>query len=206
VARLHIVKFGDPVLRRVADSIDGPSPELNKLIDDMAQTMYEAPGIGLAAPQVGVSKRLFVCDPDFREDRKSRNLRVFINPKFVGESVEDASEEEGCLSLPGLRGKVYRADRVRVQALDRNFKPFEVSVSGLFARVLQHENDHLDGKMFFDSWPEARRQTILGHLARIGRVSQQDSAEIKQRGLLNAPYPLLASDLIPESEFDTSDD
>lgn len=164
---LHIVKLGHPVLREKAAPVAAMTPELERLADDMAETMYAAPGIGLAAPQVGVALRLFVCDPDYREDRASRRPRVFVNPEVLEESPEDEKEEEGCLSIPGVLGDVWRPAWIRVRARDRRFREFETVARGLFARVILHELDHLDGVVFPDRMAPARRAELIVGLDRV---------------------------------------
>lgn len=147
MAVLHILVYPDPKLRTVAEPVEVVDDEVKQIVDDMAETMYAAPGVGLAAPQVGISKRIFVVDTAF-EDEPSK-LRVFINPKFVLKDG-DILWEEGCLSFPGIHEEVKRADRVVVHALDREGKPFEIEAEGLTAVALQHEYDHLDGVLLVD--------------------------------------------------------
>jgi peptide deformylase len=188
---LHIVKYGDPVLRQKAEPVAGPSPELSRLVQDMIETMYAARGVGLAAPQVGAPIRLFVADP-FHEDgnRASRSPLVFINPKVVEESVEDDEMEEGCLSMPGVNADVFRAVKVSARALDRDFHPFEVAgAKGLLARVILHEIDHLDGRFFTDSLPEARRRALLPELTRIKKLAREDSARLEKLADVSWPAP-----------------
>ena len=155
MALLPILEFPDPRLRTRAQPVDEVDAALRKLIDDMFETMYAAPGIGLAATQVNVHKRFMVIDVS-----ESRNEPlVFINPEIIErEGVEET--EEGCLSVPGVYDKVTRADRIRVRALDRNGKPFEMDAEGLLAVCIQHEMDHLDGKLFVDYLSELKRTRI----------------------------------------------
>lgn len=147
MAVLPIIVYPDPKLRTVAEPVEEVDDEVKQIVDDMAETMYAAPGVGLAAPQVGVSKRIFVVDTAF-EDEPSK-LHVFINPKFVVKDG-DILWEEGCLSFPGIHEEVKRAERVVVHALDREGKPFEIEAEGLTAVALQHEYDHLDGVLIVD--------------------------------------------------------
>jgi peptide deformylase len=155
MALLPILEFPDPRLRTRAQPVEHVDDALRKLIDDMFETMYAAPGIGLAATQVNVHKRLVVIDVS--ESRKEP--RVFINPEILSrEGVEET--EEGCLSVPGVYDKVTRANRVRVRALDRDGKPFELDADGLLAVCIQHEIDHLDGKLFVDYLSELKRTRI----------------------------------------------
>src|SRR5436309_4476253 len=147
MAVLSIVKYGDPVLRepaRLVAEIDDP---LQRLIDDMVDTMYAAPGVGLAANQVGVSKRLMVID--LSVGKRPQELHIFINPEIV-ESVGQVTEEEGCLSIPDFVEIVTRPEKVRVKYLDRNGEPRELWGDGLMARALCHEIDHLNGTLFVD--------------------------------------------------------
>jgi peptide deformylase len=170
---LKILKYGHPLLREKAHELKGVGSRERDLIAAMAETMYAARGIGLAATQVGVMERLFVVDVD--QDRseddedveETRLLRVFINPEIVEESVEDEPFKEGCLSIPGLDGEVYRPSRVKVIARDENFEPFEVEADELLARVIQHEYDHLNGVLFVDKLPLLKRPLIAGTLNKI---------------------------------------
>jgi peptide deformylase len=185
---LHIVKYGDPVLRQSAEPIAEVTADLRRLVDDMIETMYAAPGIGLAAPQVGVSRRLFIIDPDYREDeRASRRPRVFINPEILEESVEDDEMEEGCLSMPGINADIFRPVRIRARALDLKMRPFEVEAEGLLARVILHENDHINGRMFVDSLPKAKREALLPQLSKIKLMADADLARLAK--LAGPPYP-----------------
>ena len=147
----EIIKDGHPTLRKVARRVSPAEigdPLFQQLIDDMFETMYDAPGIGLAAPQVNVGKRLFVVD--LGSDDEDEGPLVFINPKFTVKEGEIVSIE-GCLSVPGMIGDLDRFERVVCSALDRNGKRFEVEGSAnLFARCLQHEMDHLDGVLYID--------------------------------------------------------
>jgi peptide deformylase len=155
MARLSILEFPDPRLRTKAAPVQEVDASIRKLIDDMFETMYAAPGIGLAATQVNVHKRVIVID--VTEDR-SQPI-VLINPEIVNrEGVEET--EEGCLSVPGIYDKVRRAEKVRVRTLDRNGKQIEMDADGLLAVCIQHEMDHLDGKLFVDYLSELKRTRI----------------------------------------------
>jgi peptide deformylase len=155
MAQLQILEFPDPRLRTRAQPVTEVDAALRTLIDDMFETMYAAPGIGLAATQVNVAKRLLVLDLSERHDQPV----VLINPEvLVREGVEET--EEGCLSVPGYFEKVTRAERIRVRALDRNGKPIEFDADGLLAVCIQHEIDHLDGKLFVDYLSELKRTRI----------------------------------------------
>jgi len=145
MAILNILHYPDKRLRTVAAPVEEITPALRKLIDDMAETMYAAPGIGLAATQVDVHKQLVIIDISETRD----DLRVFINPKIVVREGEE-EHEEGCLSVPGIYDKVTRAARVTVEALDRDGKPFTLDADGLLAVCVQHEIDHLKGRVFVE--------------------------------------------------------
>ncbi len=133
-------------------------PEFQTLVDDMAETMYAAPGVGLAAPQIGVSLRLFIIDVATGDDEPS-DLRVFANPELL--ELEGATTfDEGCLSFPGAREEIDRAETVKVRARDRDGKEFELETDGLLAIAIQHENDHLDGKLMIDKLGVLRRRLL----------------------------------------------
>lgn len=155
MALLSILEFPDPRLRTRAQPVEQVDAALHKLIDDMFETMYAAPGIGLAATQVNVHKRLLVIDVS--ETRKEP--LALINPEILErEGVEET--EEGCLSVPGVYDKVTRADRIRVRALNREGQQVEMEAQGLLAVCIQHEIDHLDGKLFVDYLSELKRTRI----------------------------------------------
>ena len=145
MALLPILRYPDPRLHKRAAAVAAVDDSIRQLIEDMAETMYEAPGIGLAATQVDVHKRVVVID--VTEDKS--DLRAFINPEIVEKSGEQTCEE-GCLSVPGIYEKVTRAERVRVKALDARGEPFELEAEGLLAVCIQHEVDHLEGKVFVE--------------------------------------------------------
>ncbi|MBX6423025.1 peptide deformylase [Thermosulfurimonas sp. F29] len=151
-----ILIFGDPLLRDRAEEIREINGDLQALIEDMVETMRAAKGLGLAANQVGVLKRLFIMDLSEKEEGP-RGLLVFINPEIV-EAEEELYEEEGCLSIPGYSAKVRRKARVLVRALDREGNPFELELEGLAARAVQHELDHLDGILYIDHLSPLKRK------------------------------------------------
>jgi peptide deformylase len=146
----EIRKYPDPVLRNKTSRVERVDSALDRLIEDMVETMHAAPGVGLAANQVGVSLQLAVIDLSSRENEEQRHpLIVIINPEIL--SMEGSViEEEGCLSIPDYAEKVKRAARVRVRAQDRSGNPFEIEAEGLLAKALQHEIDHLNGLLFVD--------------------------------------------------------
>ena len=165
MARLPIVEFPDPRLRTVARPVKEVDTRIRQLIDDMFETMYEAPGIGLAATQVDVHERLLVLDVS--ED-KSYPM-VFINPEVL--SAEGSQVyQEGCLSVPGIYADVKRAEKVVVRALDRDGQSFEITADGLLAVCLQHEMDHLAGKVFVDYLSPLKRELVRKKLAKQRRA------------------------------------
>ncbi|EKF74300.1 peptide deformylase [Alcanivorax hongdengensis A-11-3] len=165
MAKLEILEFPDPRLRTVAKPVEKVDDELRKLIDDMFETMYDAPGIGLAASQVNVHIRLIVMD--LSEDKSEP--RVFINPEITPLTDDTAPYEEGCLSVPGFYEKVERPARVRIKALDRDGNTFEEEADELLATCIQHEIDHLDGKLFVDYVSRLKRDRIRKKLEKIHR-------------------------------------
>lgn len=166
MAQLTILHYPDPRLRRKAEPVARITPEIGKLIDDMAETMYAAPGIGLAAVQVNEAKRVVVIDISETRDQ----LQVFINPEILSHEGKQTLEE-GCLSVPGIFDEVTRPARVRVRALDRNGKPFEIEAEGLLATCIQHEIDHLDGKVFVDHLSRLKQSRIRKKLEKQERLA-----------------------------------
>ncbi len=156
MAILNILEFPDPRLRTIAKAVELVDDDLRQLIDDMFETMYDAPGIGLAATQVNVHKRLVVMD--LSED-KNEPL-VFINPEFESLTDEVDQYQEGCLSVPGFYENVDRPQKVKIKALDRDGQPFELIAEGLLAVCIQHECDHLNGKLFVDYLSTLKRDRI----------------------------------------------
>jgi peptide deformylase len=181
---LPIYTYGQPILREKTVPVEGDSPELQRLIDDMVETMHHAEGIGLAAPQVGRSERLFVADfasaaDDIRETHGGAlpwwadGPVAFLNPEVVEADDATAYEfEEGCLSIPGLSEYVTRPARLRIRFLDRHFRPHELDASEILARVFQHELDHLDGVLFVDRLSPLRKRLLRRRLQEMiqGRV------------------------------------
>ena len=153
-----IVKFGDAVLARKAEPVAEVTDEIRQLIDDMVETMYAAPGIGLAAPQVGVPLR--VCVIDISGGRRGGEVIALVNPEFV-ERTGMQLEEEGCLSVPGYNATVARPERAVVRALNRDGEPVTIEGTGLLARALQHELDHLDGTLFLSRLRALPRDLII---------------------------------------------
>ncbi len=161
MAILDILVYPDSRLRTRAEPVDRFDPSIIKLIDDMAETMYAAPGIGLAATQVNVHKRVVVIDISETKDQ----LQAFINPVLVG-SGDQIETDEGCLSVPGAIVPVSRFSEVHVTALDQSGQPFEINASGLLSICIQHEVDHLDGKVFVDYLSQLKRDRIRTRLVR----------------------------------------
>jgi peptide deformylase len=174
MARLDILHYPDVRLHTVAKPVACVDARIRKLVDDMAETMYAAPGIGLAATQVNVHERVIVIDISETHDE----LRVFINPEIVAQSGREESEE-GCLSVPGIFDKVERAELVTVRALDRDGNPFELRADGLLAVCVQHEMDHLMGKVFVDYLSNLKRNRIKAKLAKQAREHRPDAAPVR---------------------------
>lgn len=166
MALLPILRYPDPRLHKRAAPVAKVDDAIRKLVDDMAETMYEAPGIGLAATQVDEHRRVVVID--VTEDKSG--LMAFINPEILERSGEQVCEE-GCLSVPGIYEKVTRAERVRVRALGRDGEPFELEAEGLLAVCIQHELDHLDGKVFVEYLSPLKLGRIKSKLAKKARIT-----------------------------------
>jgi len=166
MALLPILEFPDPRLRKVAAPVAAVTPEIRRLVRDMAETMYAAPGIGLAATQVDVHKRVIVMDVSEARDA----LRVFINPELLRMEGQ-AEHEEGCLSVPGYYDKVTRAAVIRVRALNENGEPFELDADGLLAVCVQHEMDHLVGKVFVDHLSPLKRARLTARARKKQRLA-----------------------------------
>ena len=166
---LEIVKYPDPVLERPAERVTEFNDELRKFVDDMFESMYAAKGIGLAAPQVGVSKRLTVIDLSFKE--RPEDKIVLINPEIILREGKQY-EEEGCLSLPEIREKVSRAAKVTVRAQDIDGNWFEMDGDELLARAFQHEIDHLDGILFFRRVSALKRDLILRKIRKMQKAGE----------------------------------
>jgi len=164
-----IVRYGADVLHRPAAPVGDISPETQLLIDDMIQTMYAAPGIGLAATQIGIPLRIFVCD--ISVGRNTTDLITFINPEFV-ERDGMQLEEEGCLSLPGFNATVARPSRAVLKGLDRHGEEQVVEATGLLARCFQHELDHLDGTVFVDRLRGLQKDLIVRKIKKLSRAGK----------------------------------
>jgi len=172
MAILPIVEVPDPRLRQISSPVETVDDEVRALVADMFDTMYAAPGIGLAAIQVGVPKRILVidlqepADPEDPESKPVRDPRVFINPEIVEHSDQDVPYTEGCLSVPDQYAEVDRPEQIRARWLDLDGKPHEEQIAGLLATCLQHEMDHLEGVLFIDHLSRLKREMILKKLAK----------------------------------------
>jgi peptide deformylase len=164
-----ILRYGDSVLHEQARQVDALTPEIERLVDDMIDTMYAAPGIGLAAPQVGVPLRIFVVDVSVGHDPSG--LLVFINPELV-ERDGVQLEEEGCLSVPGFNATVVRPSRAVVKGRDREWQEHQHEGTGLLARAFQHEMDHLDGTLFVDRLRGIKRELIVRKIRKMRRAGK----------------------------------
>jgi peptide deformylase len=162
MAVLNVRKYGDPMLRRHAKPVTAVTPEIKAIIADMVETMYDEVGIGLAAPQVGISLRLIVV-----ADEEGRGTQTLVNAEIV-ERGGTATAEEGCLSIPGIYAPVTRSEWVRVQAQDEEGRPLSIRAEGLRARVFQHEMDHLDGVLFVDRLEPVLRDRIKRKIKKEG--------------------------------------
>lgn len=174
MTRLDILHYPDARLHTIAKPVAAVDERIRKLVDDMAETMYAAPGIGLAATQVDVHERVIVIDISETHDQ----LWVFINPEIITQSGCEESEE-GCLSVPGIFDRVERAECVTVRALDRDGKPFELAADGLLAVCIQHEMDHLMGKVFVDYLSSLKRNRIRAKLLKQAREHRADAAPVR---------------------------
>lgn len=174
---LPVVAYGDPVLRKVAKEIDADYPNLTELIANMKQTMYNASGVGIAAPQIGKSIRLFVIDAtpfaddeELTDDERAQLKdfdKVFINPKVIKEEGDEWAFSEGCLSIPDIREDVFRQESVTFEYLDENFEKHQQTLTGVAARVFQHEYDHLEGILFTDKLSSLKKRILKKKLEKI---------------------------------------
>ena len=180
---LPIIAYGHPVLKRKAEVINKDYPKLLELIDNMFETMYNANGVGIAAPQIGLSVRLFIVDTNpFSEDESLSDeersqlksfKKIFINPKILDQNGDEWSFEEGCLSIPHIRESVFRQESIKIQYFDENFTQYIESYDGLLARVIQHEYDHIEGILFTDKLSSFKKQLLKKKLLKIssGKLS-----------------------------------
>ncbi|MCF7793459.1 MAG: peptide deformylase [Candidatus Cloacimonetes bacterium] len=174
---LPIRIYGDKILRQKAEPIDKMTPEVKEFLEDLTYTMYETDGVGLAAPQVGVSKRIFVVDAFWFKEGGKKDPVIFINPEFTEfEGVAEA--EEGCLSLPDIYEKVTRAAKVRIRGLNPDGEMVSYEAEGLFARALQHEFDHLDGVLFVDKINKLKKIMIKKKLKDLASTTSKNGVNI----------------------------
>ena len=175
MARLPILRYPDPRLLKPSSPVTRFDADLKALVQDMAQTMYEAPGVGLAAPQINVHRQIIVIDVSEKRDE----LRVFINPEIIGASEEKKRFEEGCLSLPGIYDEIERPAQVRVRAFDTDGNSFETDAEGLLAVCIQHEIDHLKGRVFVDYLSPMKRNRIKKKLLKEEREQKKTTSGTK---------------------------
>lgn len=172
---LPIIAYGDPVLRKVGRDIDKDYPNLSQLIADMFETMYHARGVGLAAPQIGLDIRLFIVDASpFDEDEDDKPelknfKKVFINAYIIDESGKEWPFNEGCLSIPEIREDVNRLSNIKIKYCDENFVEYTEDYKGILARIIQHEYDHIEGKLFVDKISPIKKRLIAKKLEAITR-------------------------------------
>ena len=176
---LPIVAYGDPVLRKVGKDISKEQPKLDQLIENMYETMYAARGVGLAAPQIGLPIRLFIVDASpFAEDEELpeeeklqlENLKkTFINATILEETGDEWAFNEGCLSIPDVREDVFRQEKIKIEYYDENFKKHTEEYTGIAARIIQHEYDHIEGILFTDKLSPLKKRLIKGKLTNISK-------------------------------------
>lgn len=170
---LPVTLYGDPILKKRAEDISSDYPNLQDIIKNMWQTMYVASGVGLAAPQVGLSIRLFVVDTAQLAEKRKKEFKgikkVFINPEILNEEGEEWKYEEGCLSIPAIREDVFRKPTIKIRYLDENFNEFTEEFDEINARVIQHEYDHIEGILFVDKLKPLKRKLLLPKLNKIMR-------------------------------------
>jgi peptide deformylase len=171
MALREILEYPDPRLREVGEPVTAVTPEIQALVDDMAETMYDAPGCGLAATQLGIKLRIFVVD--CAEEDEPSDLKVFINPEII-EKDGVVVWTEGCLSFPGAREEIKRAESVKVRALGRDGKPFELEADGLLAVAIQHETDHLNGVLMIDKLNALKRRMMGRKMAQARKEANAD--------------------------------
>ena len=182
---LPIYAYGMPVLKKPTSSIQKDYPQLNELIDNMWETMYNSRGIGLAAPQIGLGIRLFIVDTVQLENEDTSFAgikKVFINPQKIGETGEEWAYEEGCLSIPKVTGDVTRNERIRLKYMDEDFNEVVQDFDDMNARVIQHEYDHLEGVLFLDRLKPLKRRLLTRRLDQIkkGKVDVEYRMRFKQ--------------------------
>ncbi|MEL0009313.1 MAG: peptide deformylase [Flammeovirgaceae bacterium] len=175
-----ITLYGDSVLREACENIVKGETDVLNLSSDMFETMIQADGIGLAAPQIGISKRIFVVDGTSLEDEEMSSFKkVFINPIILEEDGDEWEFEEGCLSIPGVRGGVFRKSEILIRYFDENWNEKEESYDGMKARIIQHEYDHIEGKLFVDYLSSIKRKLIKNKLSEISKGNCEVAYKVK---------------------------
>ena len=170
MSKFEIITIPDPVLKTVASPVTSFDDALRRQMDDMLETMYDAPGIGLAANQVGMLNRVLVMDVDYRAEEGNKNPIFMVNPEIVHESEEISVMEEGCLSIPGQYAEIERPAVVRVKYLDYHGQPAELEASELLSHCVQHEIDHLNGVLFIDYLSKLKRNMIVRKLEKMKKL------------------------------------
>lgn len=169
--KLKLAYYGNPILRKRAEEVPAVTEEIKQIVQEMDKVMHESKGVGLAAPQIGLSIRLFILrvEIDGKDDEESTlgPLEVYINPKILPLSESLSYFNEGCLSIPGIKADVLRPDTIIVEALDFDGKPFKMECDGLRARIIMHENDHINGVLFIDRLPKQQRDSLEPRLRAI---------------------------------------
>lgn len=181
---LPIVTYNDPVLRKKTEPVTELTNEITELIESMIETMYNSDGVGLAAPQIGKSLKLFVMDGDpiLDEEDEKHGVLVFINPEIIEKKGKNIPMDEGCLSIPEIREKVFRPETIVIRYKDENFKEREQEFSGWMARIIQHENDHLNGILFIDYLSSFRKRMVKSDLEEIDSGNIEVEYPIVSRG------------------------
>jgi peptide deformylase len=177
-----IVLYGDPVLKKKAKEVAEDDESVKEFVENMFETMYAAQGVGLAAPQVGESIRIFVVDTtpmEDEEDEESGLKQAFINPVMIEEIGEEWAFEEGCLSIPGVRADVNRKPQIKIEYFDENWELHEETFEGMKARVIQHEYDHIEGKLFTDYLTPFKKRLLKGKLANISKGKTDAEYRVK---------------------------
>lgn len=170
-----IVAYGHPVLKKQAQDIDKDKTDVKELAEDMFETMYHAQGIGLAAPQIGKSLRMFIADASPLEDEEIGDWKqVFVNPEIIEEDGDDWTFEEGCLSIPGIREDVIRPEEIKIRYFDENWDEHTNVFTGMKARIIQHEYDHIDGILFTDHLSAFKKRLLKSKLTNISKGIVKD--------------------------------
>ena len=182
---LPIVTYNDPILREKAKEVESRTEYIDRFVEDLIETMYHSNGLGLAAPQVGVSHRIFVFDPDpmLEDDEEKLGLIVCINPKIIAQSSQQISMDEGCLSIPDIKDTLKRAEEITLHYLDENFIQHTRDFIGWPARIILHEYDHLDGILFIDHLSSFRRRMHKSQLKAIEAGEAEASYPIRPKKL-----------------------